>query len=148
MSRPILIADPNVTLDPEPISRDWVLSGTPEGASKVLARSGDSMMALVVWECTAGRFEWHYTRDEVVFVLSGEAFISGDGGKERRFAAGDVVFFPAGSVCTWLVKERIRKVAILRETLWGPLGVAIRVWNRVKRMVGWRIVKLTAKTQR
>lgn len=141
---PILIANPNIVLDPEPISRDWVLSGTPEGSSKVLARSGDSLLALVVWECTAGSFEWHYTRDEVVFVVSGEAYIT-DGGKERRFGAGDVVFFPAGSVCTWRVTERIRKVAILRETLWGPLGVALALWNRVKRMVGWRVAKLRGR---
>ncbi len=134
MSKSILIANPAVTeLAPEPISRDWVLSGTPQGSSRVLAESRDSLLKLVVWECTPGRFEWHYAKDEIVFVLSGEAVIRDQQG-ERRFAAGDVVYFPAGSSCTWLVKDHIRKVAILRETLWRPFGVAIAAWAKALRL--------------
>jgi len=143
MSKSILIADPTVVkLEPEPISRDWVLSGAPEGSSKVLARSSDWLLTLVVWECTPGRFEWHYKKDEIVFVLSGAVTITTDRGEQRSFGAGDVVFFPAGSMCTWEVTERIRKVAVLRDTLWTPVGMCIAVCSRVMRMIGWRVVRL------
>lgn len=142
MSNSILIADPrNTDLDPEPVSRDWVLGGTPEGSSKVLAKSRDWLMTVVVWECTPGIFEWHYKKDEVLIVLSGSATISTDG-DERRFGPGDVVFFPAGTICTWQVIEPLRKVAVLRESLWTPVGMCIAVCSRVMRMIGWRIVRL------
>ncbi|HTS77981.1 MAG TPA: cupin domain-containing protein [Bryobacteraceae bacterium] len=143
MSNSILIADPvTVDLAPEPITREWVLSGKPEGSSRVLARSRDSTLTLVVWECTPGRFEWHYSKDEIVFVLSGEAIIVGAHGDERRFGTGDVVFFPAGSVCTWLVKERIRKVAVLKESLWRPLGMCVSMTARFRGLARAAVQKL------
>jgi uncharacterized protein len=146
MPKSILIADPAATrLEAEPVSRDWILSGAPEGASKVLARSSDWMLTLVVWECTAGRFEWHYKKDEILFVVSGEAIITTAQAKEFRMGPGDVVFFPAGTSCTWLIKDRIRKVAVLRETLWKPVGICITLASRLARMVGWGIVKLRSK---
>lgn len=137
MSNSILLADPvAVDLQPEPIPHDWILSGEPEASAKMLARSDDWMSTIVVWECTPGRFNWHYNKDEILVVLSGDATITNDKGEERRFQAGDVVFFPAGVSCTWVVKNRIRKVAILRETLWRPLGMGLKAWSKVLRMVG------------
>jgi len=128
----ILMADPaTVDLEADPIRPDWILSGAPEASSKILATSRDWISNLVVWECTAGRFNWHYTRDEILVVLSGEAAIVHESGEKRHFGPGDVVFFPAGTSCTWLVTERIRKVAVVRETLWWPLGICVKIWNKI-----------------
>jgi uncharacterized protein len=57
--------------------------------------SGPSSVILV-WECTAGRFHWHYVKDEVLVVVVGEAFVTNEKGEERRLGPGDLAFFPAG----------------------------------------------------
>lgn len=137
MSKAIVMATPSTEeLQPEPIPPDWILSGTPDARSKTLARSHDWASHIVVWECTPGSFRWHYSTDEVLIVLSGEAFLINEKGGERRFGPGDLGFFPAGTSCTWRVSQPIRKIAVLREPMWRPLGFGLKVWNKVLRVVG------------
>jgi uncharacterized protein len=137
MSQPILIATPAIIeLQSEAIPPDWILSGTPVARKSKLATSHDWASSIVVWDCTAGRFHWHYMQDEAVFVISGEAFLVNENGEERRFAAGDFGFFPAGTSCTWRVSSNFRKVAVLREPMWRPLGFILKVSKKVLRAVG------------
>jgi len=135
--RSIVMATPaNFELDPEPIPQEWILSGTPISRGKNLVRSRDWTSTVVVWDCTAGRFRWHYSQDEAILVVSGEAFLLLENGEERRFGPGDVGFFPAGTTCTWRVADYIRKVAVLRETMWRPLGFCLKIWKKFLRVVG------------
>jgi uncharacterized cupin superfamily protein len=139
MSKSVVIATPSsidLGLELEPIPSDWVLNGTPASRSKNLARSHDWTSHIVVWECNAGSFHWHYSSDEVIIVVSGEAFMTNEKGEERRFGPGDLGFFPAGSSCKWRVPVGIRKVAVLRETMWRPLGFGLKLWNKLLRSVG------------
>ena len=126
----------NVDLDPEPLPSEWILSGTPVARSKILVRSRDWTSSVVVWDCTAGSFTWHYSQDETIFVISGEAFLLLENGSERRFGPGEVGFFPAGTTCTWRVAQSIRKVAVLRESMWRPLGLCLKVWKKLLRTLG------------
>ena len=98
-------------------------------------RSHDLVSHILVWECTAGRFNWHYKQDESVVVVSGEAFMINENGEESRFATGDVGFFPAGTSCTWCVPSSFRKIALVREPMWQPLGFAVKAWNKLLRLV-------------
>src|SRR5215469_9220248 len=101
MSKSIVLAS-SATMDdlhPAPISADWILSGNPEARSKLLAKSHDGTSYVMLWECTAGRFKWHYIEDETVAITSGEVFIISDSGEERRLGQGDSAFFPAGTNC-------------------------------------------------
>jgi hypothetical protein len=91
---------------------------------------------MVVWECSAGSFNWFYTQDEALFVVSGEAFISNGKGEECRLGPGDFGFFPAGTSCTWRVPHCVRKVAVVRETMWRPLGLGLKAWSKFLRVVG------------
>jgi uncharacterized protein len=125
-------------LDPAPITPDWILTGTPQARSKVLAKSHDRTSSIMVWECTAGRFNWHYGEDETVVIISGEVFIMNEKGEERRLGQGDVGFFPAGSSCTWRINDRVKKVAVLRKDMPFVLGFGVRVWNKVLRIAGLR----------
>jgi len=136
MSNSIVIDVASTTdLQPFPISADWLLEGTPETRSKELARSYDLTSYCVVWDCTAGRFKWHYNKDETLVVLSGEAFITNDN-EERRIGPGDVVFFPAGSSATWRVPKYIKKVAFLHHTMPRPFGFGVLAWNKFLQTVG------------
>ena len=92
----------------------------------------------MVWECTAGRFTWHYNEDETVVVIAGEVFITNDQGEERRLGQGDMGFFPAGSSCVWRVADRIKKVAVLRKDLPLSLGFGVRAWHKLSQIVGLR----------
>ena len=124
MSKTIVTASP-ATLDldhPGSIPPDWVLSGKPETRSKMLGRTHDWTSNIVVWECAAGSYTWHYNQDEVIIVISGEGFMTNGKGEERRFGPGDVGFFPAGTTCTWHHQDHFRKVAVLKESIWAPTG--------------------------
>ena len=125
-------------LEPAPISPDWILDGTPEARNKTLVQSPDRTSYIVVWECTAGRFNWHYSEDETVVVISGEAFITTERGEERRLGQGDMALFPAGSSCTWRINDRIKKVAVLRKDLPLLLSIAVRAWHKFLRIVRLR----------
>ena len=104
MYTPIVIAAATTAdLEPAAVTPDWVLNGMPETRSKKLARSHDRTSHVMVWDCTAGHFNWYYDKDETLVVISGEAFITNEKGEERQLGPGDVVFFPAGTSSTWRV---------------------------------------------
>ena len=137
MPPPIVIACPaDVDLAPAPIHPGWILAGTPEARSAPLARSYDGACSVMAWSCTAGRFNWHYTVDETVHIISGEVFITDGNGEERRLGPGDMAFFPAGSRSTWRVPVAVRKLAVCRQAMPSMFGLALRVWNRLVRMLG------------
>jgi uncharacterized protein len=134
MPQPIVIACPAaVDLAPAPIPREWILSGEPEARSAPLAHSRDGASSVMAWSCTAGRFNWHYTVDETVHIISGEVFITDQTGQERRLGPGDMAFFPAGCRSTWRVPVAVRKLAVCRQAMPGLFGFALRVWNRLTR---------------
>jgi uncharacterized cupin superfamily protein len=136
MSNSIVIAAAATSdLNAAPIARDWILDGSPETRNKEIAKSSDQTSYIMVWDCTAGRFNWHYSMDETLVVTSGEAFISDQNSGERRIGPGDIVFFPAGTSATWHVPTYIRKVAFLRQTMPRPMGYGVRAWNMLLRMV-------------
>jgi len=120
-------------LESSPISPDWILSGSPVTRSKELARSRDLTSYVMVWDCTAGDFNWHYSKDETLVVTTGEAVITDSQGKERRIGSGDIVFFPAGTSSKWHVPKYIRKVAFLRHTMPSPAGYGVLAWNLILR---------------
>lgn len=138
MSKSIVMSTPaNVELVPSSIPAQWILSGTPTAWNKEIATSRDRMSQIVVWECTAGHFNWQYDKDESVVVISGEAFLIKPDGQEIRFGAGDVGFFPAGITCEWRVPGPFRKVAVMREPMWWLLAYAVKAWNRLVQAVGF-----------
>ena len=136
MSQPIVIALPaEVELIPAPIPAPWILAGTPEARSRQLARSQDGASSVMAWSCTAGRFNWHYTIDETVHIISGEVFVTNEKGDECRLGPGDMAFFPAGSHSTWRVPVEVRKLAVCRQSMPLPFGFALRAWNKLARMM-------------
>jgi uncharacterized protein len=114
-----------------PIPRHWIIEGTPQAHSKRLATSADGTAAVIAWSCTPGRFNWHYTTEEIAHVISGEAFITDEKRATRRLGPGDTVYFFAGSTCLWHVTQEIKKVAICRQHMPRQFGFALRVWNKL-----------------
>jgi uncharacterized protein len=139
MSESIVITSAeSATLQPAPITPAWVMDGVPDACNTLLAVSQDRTARLVAWECTPGLFNWHYTEDETVYIISGEVFITTKDGSVRRLGKGDVAFFPARSSCTWHVTETVRKVAFLRKDMPPLLGLCLRVWHKLLQKAGIR----------
>lgn len=132
----VLATATDVNLEPRPMPASWVISGNPVTRSKCVASSRDFTACVMVWDCTPGRFTWHYSKDETLFVVSGETYIKSTDHVERRLGPGDWAFFPAGSEAEWHVTEQLRKVAVLREPLPQPVGLAVRLWKGGLRRIG------------
>lgn len=126
----------NVELDRGEIPSQWLLSGDPETRSKFLGRTGDRLAYAMLWECGAVSYKWHYTRDEAYIVLSGEGFMTDETGVEHRFGAGDVAFFPAGTNATWRHPDHFRKVAVLKDPIWPPLAVMLKLCRTIIQKLG------------
>jgi uncharacterized protein len=123
---------------PAPIPPDWIIAGRPEARNKTLAITQDRTSSIMAWECTAGRFEWHFDKDETLIVISGEIFVTMESGEEKRLGLGDVGFFPGGCSCTARIDDHVRKIAVLRTDLPLPLSIGARAWHRLLLMAGLR----------
>lgn len=147
MSQSSIVFSPSeVSLQPAPITPEWILEGNPVARNRELSHSRDWGAWTMVWDCTGGRFEWHYDIDETVHFVEGSVTISSEGMAPRRFGPGDVIFFPAGSKATWEVHSYIRKVAFCRTVPPAPLVLCQKIYQRVRRLVGGRSGNATALT--
>jgi uncharacterized protein len=132
----VVVANPaTVELAPSPFPAEWVLDGTPQARATAIAHSRDGAMTVIAWSCTKGRFRWHYQVDEMAHILAGEVFITDQSGVERRLGAGDTVFFRAGTQNVWLITQDIRKVAVCHVAVPQLVGLGLRVWNKLCRIV-------------
>ncbi len=120
-----------VELRSAPIDPQWIVEGAPHARNHVLWNSTDRTGWAMVWDCTAGKFEWHYTVDELVHVLEGGMTVTGTDGVPRTYKAGDVVFFPAGIVAHWHIENYVRKLAYCQNQLPGAVGLPLRIARRV-----------------
>jgi uncharacterized cupin superfamily protein len=126
----------DVSLNPSPIYAEWILEGSPVARNKVLSQSADGTATTLVWDCTAGRFNWVYDIDETVYVIEGGVVVKDTSGAIRRLGAGDTMFFPAGSRAEWHVENYIRKIAFCRKPLPRLLMVAKGGYRFLKRLAG------------
>jgi|ERR1700733_2301101 uncharacterized cupin superfamily protein len=116
-----------------PINSAWILDGTPLARAELLSSSADGTASTYFWDCTAGRFNWFYSFDETFHILEGSVTLKYPSGVSRRVAAGDTVFFPAGSSAEWTVDNYVRKIAFCRTPIPGYLNAARQVARRLKR---------------
>lgn len=61
------------------------------------------------WECEPSSFDWEYDMNETAYVKEGRVTVKTDE-ETVEIKAGDIVTFPAGLQCKWIVHETIRKV--------------------------------------
>jgi len=61
------------------------------------------------WECEKSAFNWTYADRETAYIFEGKVKVK-TVIQEISFGAGDLVVFPKGLSCTWIVEQPIRKV--------------------------------------
>lgn len=114
----------------------WLLNGQAQTRSKLLGKTQDHLAYVMLWECGAASFKWHYSKDELLIVLSGDAFIADENGRERHIGPSEVAFFPAGSNATWRIPNHVRKIAILKSPVNRPMVFILKVWIKLLEMAG------------
>lgn len=62
-----------------------------------------------IWTKEISDFPWTYDDQETCYFLEGEVIVKPDGGEEVTVGKGDLVTFPAGMSCRWVVKKDVRK---------------------------------------
>jgi uncharacterized protein len=122
-----------VNLTTRPIEPSWIIEGNPVAEWCVLSKSADGLAFTVVWECTEGKFNWHYDFDETILILEGSIVLENDTMKPTRYSAGDVIFFKDGAHARWHVEGRVRKLAFCRTTQPMLFGFALRAFNKLRR---------------
>jgi uncharacterized cupin superfamily protein len=120
-----------------PIKKDWVVDGTPEARGCPIFETSDQCADVHEWECTRGRFVWHYDVDEIVYVIEGDARIKDLAtGLSTDITAGASILFQRGSSAEWTVDGYIRKVAINHIPLSPKITILRNAWRRLKRLFG------------
>lgn len=124
-------------LHPAPINRDWIVEGTPEATSCQIFETADRGANVHEWQCTRGRFVWHYGIDEIVYIIEGDARIKDLAtGISTDITAGSSVLFQHGSSAEWTVDRYIRKIAVNHIPLSPKLILLRDAWRRFKRLLG------------
>jgi uncharacterized cupin superfamily protein len=124
-----------VDLTPRPIEPSWIIEGNPDARWCVLSKSADGLASTMVWECSEGRFNWYYDFDETILILEGSIVLESDTMAATRYVAGDVVFFKDGAHARWHVEGRVKKLAFCRKTQPVWLGLALRVFLKLKKIL-------------
>ena len=120
-----------------PIDPAWLVDGTPQTRARSLPFTEDAGLFGMIWETTAGRFEWHYASDELVTILEGEVEITPPQGEPFTLRKGDVAFFPGHQVMRWHVPVYVKKLAI------DAVGPAARLRRTIARIpLARRVVQL------
>jgi uncharacterized cupin superfamily protein len=102
-------------LTPSEIEASWVVEGAPRARVKHLAQAPDGELAVALWDCTAGKFNWYFGGDEFVHILVGEVTVTDGDGQTRTLRPGDIAYFPAGMRSLWHVHGYVKKLAIFRQ---------------------------------
>ena len=125
-----------IELPPAPFPRAWIRNGSPVARASTLWRSADNIASTMIWECSAGVFDWYYGEEETVHILEGEVFVTPTGGKEFRLGPGDTAVFRFGSSAVWRSPERVRKGASCRHEAPLPASLFTRAWRKLMRILG------------
>jgi len=124
-----------VNLTPRPIEPSWIIEGHPVAQWCVLSKSADGLASTMVWQCSEGKFNWYYDFDETILILEGSIVLESDTMPPTRYSAGDVIFFKDGAHARWHVEGHVRKLAFCRTAQPMLLGFALRVVNKLKRIL-------------
>jgi uncharacterized cupin superfamily protein len=127
---PLVFSHTAVDLKAAPIPADWVRDGAPHARNGVVSVSKDRLATTLVWDCTAGAFNWIYDTDETIHILEGGVVVTAQDGTVRELGPGDVVFFPAGSSAHWRIATYVRKLAFFRQPAPTPIAIVLKAMHK------------------
>lgn len=118
-------------LQSSPINPDWILEGAPVARNRLVAPSTDRFGWTMLWDCTAGKFNWHYNIDETVHIIEGSVTVTDSDGTTTTLNPGDIAFFPRGCVAHWHVENYVRKVAYCQKPVPAIVAFPLRALRKI-----------------
>lgn len=101
---------------PAPIDPAWIIEGAP--ITRVSPLSGHGSLSSGLWHCTAGRFHWHYSVNESIYILDGFVMIRDTRETTwHHLTAGDSVLFTKGSIAEWIIDRYVQKFYVIHTSL-------------------------------
>lgn len=61
------------------------------------------------WQKEPSSFDWYYDSSETCYLLEGKVTVTPEGSEAVTFSKGDLVTFPAGMHCSWVIHEKVNK---------------------------------------
>ena len=62
-----------------------------------------------IWTKEVSIFPWTYDSEETCYFIEGDVVVTTRDGLQVQMGAGDLVTFPAGMICTWEIRQMVRK---------------------------------------
>lgn len=62
-----------------------------------------------IWTKEVSEFPWTYDAEETCYFLEGDVVVTLEDGRAVSMGAGDLVTFPKGMSCHWLIKQAVKK---------------------------------------
>ena len=62
-----------------------------------------------IWQKEISTFPWTYDSRETCYFLEGDVIVTPEGGEPVQMGKGDLVTFPAGMSCTWVIRAAVKK---------------------------------------
>lgn len=137
-----------VVLDDMPIEPSWIRSGDPRARAGLLTPSVDGNAKTMVWECTAGSFQWTFFEEETVVILEGEVRVTSAGGEMRVLGPGDTAYFAEGTNALWEIDNYVKKIAFCRRQPIGPVKALRIMLGRMRRSLAGEDRNKTSDAQR
>ena len=63
----------------------------------------------LIWSKEASEFPWTYDEQEICYFLEGDVVVTPIDGQAISMGKGDLVTFPKGMSCTWLIRKAVKK---------------------------------------
>jgi uncharacterized protein len=123
----------NTVMGLAPINPEWIQSGKPIARCRVLANSSGTSSGY--WDCTAGRFLWHYRVNETVLFLDGAVTLRDLANPQLgvHCGVGSSMMFPAGSIIEWTVPHYVRKFYVESG---ARASLLRRLYHKLRRPAG------------
>lgn len=84
---------------------------TPEELEKLNYKSW------TVWDKEPSEFKWTFNGKETAYVIDGAVKIIPDGQTDFvEFGAGDLITFPDGMTCTWIISKAVHKYYMIHPS--------------------------------
>ena len=62
-----------------------------------------------IWTKEESEFPWTYDAEETCYFLEGDVVVTTESGDTFEMGKGDLVTFPKGMSCTWLIRQAVKK---------------------------------------
>lgn len=96
-------------LEPDPLSPDQIISGTPETSALTLSEDEGAGEETGFWRCTPGVFR-DVEATETFLVITGRAVVEFDTGETITVGPGDIHRFQGGERTVWKIEQTLLKV--------------------------------------